>query len=173
MFLEISQNSQENICARVSFLIKLQASGRLDHCFSNFRNIIAILQNSPKETLAQVFSCEFWQTSKNTFYYRTPLDDCFCKYFIKLPLLYKIIAKDNTFSKKQQISSFNLLLVGLDFTVFFICVFTACFYSFAIMKLQINNISFALTSDLASHQIMWHNGLNIAFCCYFFGFLGN
>ena len=25
MFLEISQNSQENICARVSFLIKLQA----------------------------------------------------------------------------------------------------------------------------------------------------
>ena len=25
VFLEISQNSQENICARVSFLIKLQA----------------------------------------------------------------------------------------------------------------------------------------------------
>ena len=27
MFLEISQNSQENNCARVSFLIKLQAWG--------------------------------------------------------------------------------------------------------------------------------------------------
>ena len=27
LVLEISQNSQENICARVSFLIKLQASG--------------------------------------------------------------------------------------------------------------------------------------------------
>ena len=27
MFLEISQNSQENLCSRVSFLIKLQASG--------------------------------------------------------------------------------------------------------------------------------------------------
>ena len=27
MFLEISQNSQENTCARVSFLVKLQASG--------------------------------------------------------------------------------------------------------------------------------------------------
>ena len=26
MFLEISQNSQENTCARVSFLIKLQAT---------------------------------------------------------------------------------------------------------------------------------------------------
>ena len=28
VFLEILQNSQENTCARVSFLIKLQASGR-------------------------------------------------------------------------------------------------------------------------------------------------
>ena len=27
VFLEISQNSQENACARVSFLIKLQALG--------------------------------------------------------------------------------------------------------------------------------------------------
>ena len=27
VFLEILQNSQENICARVSLLIKLQASG--------------------------------------------------------------------------------------------------------------------------------------------------
>ena len=27
VFLEISQNSQENTCARVSFLIKLQAGG--------------------------------------------------------------------------------------------------------------------------------------------------
>ena len=50
VFLEISQNSQENTCARVSFLIKLQ-----------------------KETLAQVFSCEFCEISKNTFFYRTPL----------------------------------------------------------------------------------------------------
>ena len=31
VFPEISQNSQENICARASFLIKLQASG-------NFKN---------------------------------------------------------------------------------------------------------------------------------------
>ena len=29
VFLEILQNSQENTCARVSFLIKLQASGLL------------------------------------------------------------------------------------------------------------------------------------------------
>ena len=43
MFLEISQNSQENTCARVSFLMKLQA-------------------------VAQVFSCDFCEISKNTFF---------------------------------------------------------------------------------------------------------
>ena len=48
MFLEIPQNSQENTCARVSFLIKLQAE-------------------------AQVFSCEFCEISKITFFDRTPL----------------------------------------------------------------------------------------------------
>ena len=45
MFLEILQNSQENTCARVSFLIKLEASG-----------------------LAQVFCCEFCEIYKNTFF---------------------------------------------------------------------------------------------------------
>ena len=58
VFLEISQNSQENTCVRVSFLIKLQAWA------CNFIK---------KETLTQVFSCEFCEISKNTFSYRTPL----------------------------------------------------------------------------------------------------
>ena len=53
VFLKISQNSQENTCARVSFLIKLQASA----C-----NFIT------KETLAQVFSCEFCEFSKSTYF---------------------------------------------------------------------------------------------------------
>ena len=44
MYLEISQNSQENTCAKISFLIKLQALA------CNFIK---------KETLAQVFSYEF------------------------------------------------------------------------------------------------------------------
>ena len=44
VFLEISQNSQESTCARVPFLIKLQ-----------------------------VFSSEFCEIFKNTFFYRTPL----------------------------------------------------------------------------------------------------
>ena len=45
VFLEISQNSQENTC-----------------------NLIK------KETLAQVFSCEFWEISKNAFFYATALE---------------------------------------------------------------------------------------------------
>ena len=52
MFLEISQNLQENICATVFFSIKLQ-----DCC-----NFIK------KETLAQVLLCEFGEISKHTFF---------------------------------------------------------------------------------------------------------
>ena len=48
VFLKISQNSEENICARVSFLIKLQTWGL-------------------------AFSSEFWKIFKNIFFYRTPL----------------------------------------------------------------------------------------------------
>ena len=58
LFLDIPQNSQENTCARVSFLIKLQA----ETC-----NFIK------KEPLAQVFSCEFCEISTNIFLHRTPL----------------------------------------------------------------------------------------------------
>ena len=57
MLLEISQNSQESTCANASFLIKLQ-----DEAYNFIK----------KETLAQVFSCEFCEISKNIFSYRTP-----------------------------------------------------------------------------------------------------
>ena len=53
VFLKISQNSQENTCARVSFWIKLQTSS------CNFIK---------KETLTQVFSCTFCEIFKNTFF---------------------------------------------------------------------------------------------------------
>ena len=54
VFLEISQNSQEHICASVSPVPQA----------CNFIK---------KETLAQVFSFELCEISKNTFFYRTPL----------------------------------------------------------------------------------------------------
>ena len=52
MLLEISQNSQENPSARAYFL--------------KARNFIK------KEALAQVFSCEIYEISKNTVSYRAP-----------------------------------------------------------------------------------------------------
>ena len=52
MFLEISQNSKKSTCAGVSFLIKLRAKA------GSFIK---------KETLAQIFSCEFCEMSKNIF----------------------------------------------------------------------------------------------------------
>ena len=44
VFLEISQNSQENTCARVSFLIKLQAQSMWCRCFPvNFAKFLRTL----------------------------------------------------------------------------------------------------------------------------------
>ena len=80
VFLEISQNSQENTCARVSFLIKLQGSG---------------LQLFKKETLAQVFSCEFCEISKNTFFkkhlWATASAIMYCRYIMMNWPFFKII----------------------------------------------------------------------------------
>ena len=53
VFLEISQISQENTCARASQSLRPATLS--------------------KKTLAQVFSCEFCEISKNTFFYKTPL----------------------------------------------------------------------------------------------------
>ena len=66
MLIKILHNLQENICVRVSFLIKLLASG---------------LKLIKKETPTQVLSCEFWETFKNTFFTKyfcaTTSDICF------------------------------------------------------------------------------------------------
>ena len=51
VFLNISQNSRKNTCVRVSFLVMPQAC-----------NLIK------KETLTQVFSCEFSEVFKNNIF---------------------------------------------------------------------------------------------------------
>ena len=70
VFLKISQNSQENTCARVCFLTKLQAWGLHLYCAQtcNFIN---------KYTLAQVFSCEFCEIFKSTFFLWNTSCGCF------------------------------------------------------------------------------------------------
>ena len=69
VFLVISQNSQENTFAKVSFLIKLQASGLRPTTLLKKRACNFI----KKEAVVQVFSCKFSEISKNTFLHRTPL----------------------------------------------------------------------------------------------------
>ena len=62
VFLKNSQNSQENTCAKVSFLIKLQVF---------LAGLFLIKLQAfflKKQTLAQVFSCEFCYIFKNTFF---------------------------------------------------------------------------------------------------------
>ena len=69
----------KNAGHRPAFLLKMSLFHR---CFSN---ILLVNTNylvypelehwsemGKKETLAQVFFCEFWEISKNTFSYRTP-----------------------------------------------------------------------------------------------------
>ena len=63
MFLEISQNSQENTCARVSFLIKLQA-----YLFYRAPRSNCFWINSHKKTNSRPFLCllkriEYWLSS--------------------------------------------------------------------------------------------------------------
>ena len=55
VFLKISQNSQENTCARISFLIKLQAS-----------------QPATFSKKRQVFSSKFCESFKNNFFAEHP-----------------------------------------------------------------------------------------------------
>ena len=71
VLLTISQNSHDSTCARVSFLIKLQALG-----LSPFFNKVAGLRPTTllkQETLTQALSCEFCESFENTFFYRKSL----------------------------------------------------------------------------------------------------
>ena len=54
LFLKLSQNLQENTCARVSFFIKCLWPPACN--------------SIKKETLTQVFSCEPWESSRNNFF---------------------------------------------------------------------------------------------------------
>ena len=84
MFLNIMQNSQENNCATVCFLIKLQASAKVSFLIE----LQAQAGNfSKKETLAQVFSGKFCIIFKNTLFYSTPVaasELCISNYSIRL-----------------------------------------------------------------------------------------
>ena len=97
VLIEISQNSQRNTCAGVSFLIKLQASA------CNFIK---------KETLAQGFSCEFCEISKNIFFTEhvwatasKQTDDCF-KFSNRIQhQIAKLFLKYNYINERKQLEA--------------------------------------------------------------------
>ena len=76
VFLEISQNSLENTSARDSFLMKL----------------FFLMNFIKKESLAQLFSCEFCEISKNNFFYITPPVAASVILKIKFYALYLIVS---------------------------------------------------------------------------------
>ena len=79
MFLKISQNPQEHTCARLSFLMKLQA-----------------------EALAQVFSFEFCEVSKNNFFTEhlraTASDHSLHSHTLKVLRVYHMSKHENLYS---------------------------------------------------------------------------
>ena len=90
VFLEISQNSQESTCARVSFLIKLQLRPA------------TLLK---KRLWHKVFSCEFWKISKNTFFHR-----------ITLVAASKKVLNDSPYQKTPEIAWFFINFLYFSFT---------------------------------------------------------
>ena len=105
VFLEISQKSQENTCLRVSFLIKLQAKA-----YNFIKN----------ETLAQVFSCEFCEISKKTFFHRSHLVaasiKCSSRYiclFVHRNFVWGKICRENSqkWPKRLIIKNFNTMII--------------------------------------------------------------
>ena len=80
LLLKMLQNSKENICAGVSYLIQLQTWGSIQ-----------------KETPAQVFYCEFCEFFKNTYlveHLRTAAsrNGCAIHFFLYKQLVYKQLA---------------------------------------------------------------------------------
>ena len=71
------------------------------------------------ESLAQVFSCEFCEVSKNTFFYRTPLVAAFVRKLQLVSLKFLMLVKMKS-TKKNEAHSLNsirtLLLIYLLFS---------------------------------------------------------
>ena len=101
-----------------------------------------------KETPAQVFSCEFYEISKNTFH-RTPVDACFfcfhfqivsaTKAFGKMFLLFSVYQINYMFMQPPLLiilKSFRLVVFRFCFLFFVFCFFSVFFCFLATQKSQ-------------------------------------
>ena len=157
MFSEILQNSQGSTYARVSFLIKLKA----DPC-----NFIR------KETLAQVFSSEFCEITKNTFFtehvWATLTNSRnFSSFFFSSSSNSRNFSMSSNFSK--QIQSGLKAALWLAFTVSFISVssFKTLYWNSTYLKKKIvmvcsdmssmfgKNSESLYTASYMAYKIIW------------------
>ena len=104
----MSQNSQENTCARVYFLIKMQ----VEAC--NFFK---------KGTLAQLFSCEFCEISKSTFFIEHLQETAFVMlFFNKFQCLFlvflKMLGSRELFAGERSVFSVILRFVQMFLVIF-------------------------------------------------------
>ena len=104
VFLDIFQNLQKNTCARVSFSNKA----------CNFIK---------KETLAQVFPCEFCKISKNTFSYKASSAAASFFNYIK-KRLQQLLTFENNFFKEHP----WWLLLKLTKELWFFCFLSVCLF---------------------------------------------
>ena len=65
-----------------------------------------------KRVLGTGVSCEFCEISKNTFFYRTPPDDCFCVNKKKKGFIFVLLQKKN-------IAYENIVNQNSNFLIFF------------------------------------------------------
>ena len=108
-FFKILENSQENTCVRVSFLIKLQA----EICYYTCRLRSATLFK--KETMAQVFSCKFCETFKNSLFTEHSLRILFFGRMLLTDVNFWIILECYMVFTKVLVVITNLSLVAISF----------------------------------------------------------
>ena len=116
MFLEISQNSQENTCARVSFLIKLPLLITIKH-FLTVRVGQLILKNSTTEQIATLRITNLQQV--HIFSSGIKLFDLYCvSYWLIQNLLEKFLMGFLFRLKNSWIQRYNQETTLLNFCMF-------------------------------------------------------
>ena len=88
----IVENCDKSVCLIFNYNLKCKSSAKPLSCYRSSRPEVFCAGGAcnfiKKETLAQVFSCEFCEISKNTFFYRTPLVAAFGAIICFICLLY-------------------------------------------------------------------------------------
>ena len=88
----IVENCDKSVCLIFNYNLKCKSSAKPLSCYRSSHPEVFCAGGAcnfiKKETLAQVFSCEFCEISKNTFFYRTPLVAAFGAIICFICLLY-------------------------------------------------------------------------------------